>query len=114
MVCVKVWCLPNDLSEKQLQALYQQIFLTAIDVKGAGVKDRESILILFPADRMNYGLGEEIRIEISGLSGTSRETKKFFGQQIGETVKKRFPFAFVESAIENFDPRKVIKWTSIK
>jgi hypothetical protein len=114
MVIVKVWCLPEGLTEEELQDFFWKIVSTAKSVHGAGVSSEKDVLILFPTDRMKWGLGEDILAEIGGLPRISRESKKVFGQRVGETIKERFPSAHVESVVENLDPRRTITWASVR
>lgn len=61
---VKVWCLPK-LSEKKLKDLFVGIVDGLKEVPSLGVKNEQDVLVLFPTDAMQYGVGSEIYVEIS-------------------------------------------------
>ena len=49
-ILLKVWCLPKDLTEKQLQELFRALLEAVKDVPNTGVFNENDITILFPAD----------------------------------------------------------------
>ena len=67
MIKIKVWCLPIDQSEEDLNSLHQAIVKSVVSVSETETKNENDMVCLFPADLMKYGLGQEIIIEIDGL-----------------------------------------------
>lgn len=63
MHILKVWCLPQGLTQKQLKKLFDDLIGAMKEVPELVVKDERGALILFPADLMTYGLGTEIYAE---------------------------------------------------
>jgi hypothetical protein len=63
MFTVRTWCLPN-LSQQQLKRMHEQIVSAVVSIPSAGVTKEEEMLDLFPSDQMEYGLGEEVVIEV--------------------------------------------------
>ncbi len=61
---IKVWLLPK-LSEGDFRALHRTIVAAVEGVRVLGFLGEESMHVIFPSDRMEYGLGTEAAIEIS-------------------------------------------------
>lgn len=115
MPVIKVWCLPDDLSEEQLKDLYQKIVARtrAVEQLKLGEKD---ITVLFPADRMKFGLGEEIIVEIGNLFNKPERTDEVLNRlcrEVGELLKAEFPNAFVECAVKTISPLNGY-WDSVR
>jgi len=106
MPVVKVWCLPADLTEEQLQALHRSIVDEAVSMPEFGIKDEKHITVLFPPDMMKYGLGSEIIIEV--LTGVFHrlelpdEYKTKFARAMVRAVKRLHPGPMVECFIQPF------------
>ncbi|MCR4276094.1 MAG: hypothetical protein NUV90_01790 [Candidatus Parcubacteria bacterium] len=103
---IKVWCLPK-MSEDQLRQLHAEIVAAAISVEMLGLKDENDMVCLFPSDKMSYGLGEEIIIEVR-LVRRPQTSRAMMRQQqlaniLGETMSKMFPEAYVECSIHLFN-----------
>lgn len=96
---IKVWCLPGDLTESELQSLFWTIVASVKSIEELGVKSEKDVLVLFPTDRMEFGLGEEILAEISGgdfpFQERTEEVKSQLIASVGEVIQKRFPNAEV-------------------
>jgi len=58
---IKVWCLPNWV-ESVYEGLFKEIVRCLVSIEE--IQTEDDLLILFPPDRMAYGLGREIFIEI--------------------------------------------------
>ncbi len=105
MPMIKVWCLPNNLTEEKLREVHQEIVRAAVSVKELGLKDEGDILTLFPKDMMNYGLGTEIAIEVAELwemPERTDEVRATLAKQLGEAVSRHFPTAKVMCYITPF------------
>jgi hypothetical protein len=93
MPVVKVWCLPDYLSEKDLRAIHKDIVAGAVSVPEVGVRDETSMTVLFPKDMMSYGLGTEVIIEV---------TSGAFGERnLGVEVRNRFATAMVHAVLKH-------------
>jgi hypothetical protein len=106
MPVIKVWCLPDGLSEEQLKDLYQKIVTRtrAVEQLKLGEKD---ITVLFPTDHMKFGLGEEIIVEIGNLFRKPERTDEVLNRlcrELGEMIKVEFPNAFVECTVKTINP----------
>lgn len=108
MPVIKVWCLPEGLDEKDLQNLFWSIVKTVVGVEELGLKDEKDMTILFPPDRMRWGLGEDIIVEISKLFDKPERTAEIrdrLARKVARVVKEHFPSAYVQCFVETFDPR---------
>ena len=115
---LKIWCLPDGLTEEELKSLFQQILAVVKDIPELCVRSAKDATILFPADRMKWGLGEDIVAEVGDLPrslslGTSDcwAVRLALGLRLGTMLKECFPSAYVKCIIENSDLRTVV-WTS--
>lgn len=109
-VLLKVWCLPKELTEEQLKELFRSLLEAAKDVPNTGVFNENDITILFPADRMEWGLGDDIIAEISDVPvGLGFVGKKRLAGRIGRTLTVRFPSSFVKCKVME---ETVEVWTS--
>lgn len=107
MPVIKVWCLPENMDEDKLQALFWDIVAAVTGIKELGLKDEKDMTILFPTDRMRWGLGEDIIVEIGKLFDKperTAEVRNRLARNIGEVVKTHCPSAYVECFIETFNP----------
>ncbi|PID52219.1 MAG: hypothetical protein CR972_02965 [Candidatus Moraniibacteriota bacterium] len=94
MLTVKTWCLPADLTEEQLQELHNAIVCAVTSVPETRVSSENDMLNLFPEDKMRYGLGTEILVEITGCTCSHPARMKLM-QAVGKVVKSLFPQAHV-------------------
>ena len=80
-----------------------------------GVKDEKDITCLFPPDMMQYGLGTEIIVEVTGLfmkPDRTDEVRQRLAERIGKAVQEQFPSTDnVECFVYPFDPNQGF-WTS--
>lgn len=115
MPIVKVHCLPDGLSEGGLRGLYEKLVLSVLSVKELGLTERHQMTVLFPPDRMLFGLGEEIIVEIVGLYAKPERTKQVqdkLARAVGDVIKTGFPKANVEVFVHLFDPSACGFWKS--
>ncbi len=97
MLTIKTWCLPNGLSEKELNDLHNAMVAAVISIPKTGVKNESMMLNLFPSDMMSYGLGNEISIEITKVPvSCDRHILNKLARAVGVVVRKAFPNARVE------------------
>ena len=97
MLTIKTWCLPNGLSEKELNNLHNAMVAAVISIPKTGVKDESMMLNLFPTDMMSYGLGNEIGIEITKVPAScDQHILNDLAQAVSLVVSKAFPRARVE------------------
>jgi hypothetical protein len=109
---VKVWCLPPQ-TEEQLNGLHQDVVAAAVSVHKLGIKGKQHLTCLFPQDMMQYGLGSEVIVEISGLFEKPERTPQvidLLAFRVGLAVAKRFPKAKVECLVYSFNPDRCF-WT---
>lgn len=97
---VKTWCLPGSLGEKDLEDLHNGIVNIMINFPEAGVDSESDMLNLFPPDSMTYGLGSEIKIEITDIPQCDQDVRDKLSAQIGEFVKSLFSQANVFCKVE--------------
>jgi hypothetical protein len=115
MPVIKVWCLPAGQTEEDLNTLHQAIVKAVVSVKELGLKDETSMTNLFPPDQMQYGLGSEIVVEVSGLfvkPERTFEVKQFLGSSLGEAIKALYPKAKVEVFVITFNQEQDAFWVS--
>lgn len=114
MIVIKVWCLPSDQSESTLNRLHQAIVKAVVSVSELCLKDENDMVCLLPPDLMNYGLGEEIIVEIDGLPDIPQKNERVREQLakcVGESVSALYPRAKVQCSARSFDPLQGV-WTS--
>ena len=107
MIKIKVWCLPIDQSEEDLNSLHQAIVKSVVSVPETETKSENDMVCLFPADLMKYGLGEEIIIEIDGLPIILRndmEVREQLAQCVSKSVCRLYPDAKVECSVKRSNP----------
>jgi hypothetical protein len=68
MFVVKVWGLSSELTEEQLRSLFDQILDLAKSIPELKVSSERDILVLYPSDRMVFGLGNDLYVEIHHTS----------------------------------------------
>lgn len=90
MLNIKVWCLPAEWSEKEFCLLHNKLVQSAIEISELGIKSEKDMLNLFPQDRMMYGLGTEILVEISGIK-RAEGIQHLFSFKVGEVLKDLLP-----------------------
>ena len=94
MLTIKTWCLPNDLSEEELNNLHKAIVNAVISIPETLIKNESGMLNLFPKDMMSYGLGNEIVIEITKVpANCSRPVLIKLAKSIALAVRKMLPEA---------------------
>lgn len=64
---VTVWCLPANLSEGELRQISSEVVATFTSQPGLDIHSESDLVVLFPPDRMSYGLGSEIVITVEGV-----------------------------------------------
>jgi len=80
-----------------------------------GLKDETNMTNLFPPDQMQYGLGSEIIVEVSGLfvkPERTFEVKQLLGSTLGEAIKALYPKAKVEVFVITFNQEQDAFWVS--
>jgi phenylpyruvate tautomerase PptA (4-oxalocrotonate tautomerase family) len=116
MPVIKVWCLPKSEEEK-LNQLHQSIVQAVVSVEELGVKSEKDITCLFPTDMMEYGLGTEIIVEVTGLyekPDRTDEVRQRLAERIGQAVQEQFPGTkLIECFVYPFKPSQGV-WTSRK
>lgn len=98
---IKVWCLPI-MTETNLKSLHRKIVAAVESVSVLGLKGEGSIVVLFPPDMMNYGLGSDIFIEITGLTirpEWTQDVGRILAESVGRTIKGVIPRASVECVV---------------
>ncbi|MCX6763225.1 MAG: hypothetical protein NTZ97_00610 [Candidatus Moranbacteria bacterium] len=102
---VKTWCLPEGLDEKQFVDLHQCIVKVMANFQETGVKNEWDMLALFPRDLMAYGLGTEIKIEISDLPPQcNKKILDKLASEVGNFVRTMFLRSNVYCKAECYNP----------
>lgn len=113
MPVIKVWCLPKGQGEADLNRLHQAIVKAVVSVSELGLRDESDMTCLFPPDLMQYGLGEEIIVEISNLFEKPERTVEVLQRlvtKVGEAVQTLYPKAMVECSVTTINPAQGF-WT---
>lgn len=107
MLVIKVWCLPR-FEEAQLKQLHRSLVEAVVGIPKFGVKDEKGMVCLFPSDMMQYGLGEEIIVEVTGVKemwlGNDTESWHQLAARIGYAVREHLPEAHIECFVYGFRP----------
>lgn len=116
MPVIKVWCLPKS-EEAKLNQLHQNIVRAVVGVEELDVRSEKDITCLFPTDMMEYGLGTEIIVEVTGLyekPDRTDEVRQRLAERIGQAVQEQFPDTkLIECFVYPFKPSQGV-WTSRK
>jgi len=107
MPVIKIWCLPPNQTENKLNKLHNAIVSAVTSIKELGLKDEKDMTNLFVPDLMQYGLGSEIIVEITGLFESPERTPEVLNGlagAVGRTVKLFYPEAKVECFVYSFNP----------
>ena len=104
LVVIRVWCLPEQ-TEEELRKVHQAIVKAVEDVEEFGLKGEESMMVLFPADMMKYGLGSQILVEAETyfrpLSWSGGNPWKKLRDNLYDTLSELFPKAEI-TATSNY------------
>jgi len=109
MPVIKVWCLPADQTEEDLNRLHKSMVKAVTSVSELGLKTENDMTCLFVPDLMTYGLGGEIIVEISGLfekSERTEEVRQRLAENVGKSVKRLYPKAKIECFVTTFNPKQ--------
>lgn len=115
MLVIKVWCLPAEQTEEELHRLHESLVAIIVSYPELGVAGESGMLNLFPSDRMHYGLGSEIFVEVSCLFDSPRlndEVLNLLAEDLGKTVKGFYPAARVQCLVPTVSRREVGFWSS--
>lgn len=113
MPVIKVWCLPKSTEDK-LKQVFSSIVGSIESIPELGLKGQRSMTVLFPTDMMEYGLGTDIIIEVTGLlekPERTEEVRNRLAECLGKSVKEHFPKAKVECFVFPFNPNQGF-WTN--
>jgi hypothetical protein len=113
MPVIKLWCLPK-CSERKLNKVFEAVVAAVVSVRELGLKDKQSMTVLFPPDMMKFGLGTEIIIEVTGLFDKPERTdevRQRLAEKLGKTIRELFPNAMVECFVYPFKPDQGF-WTN--
>jgi hypothetical protein len=104
------------MGQEELSMLFEKIFSILKKyslITSVGSKTDE--LILFPSDKWQYGLGEEILAEVEGLPAISlgageqdSAQRKMLGKDILRVLKEKFPAANVVCRVHPPDPKILV------
>ncbi|MFH1169945.1 MAG: hypothetical protein V1704_00015 [Candidatus Vogelbacteria bacterium] len=103
MPVIKVWGLPANQSEDNLRILHGSIVAAVVELKELGLYSENDMTVLFPPDRMSYGLGDEIIVEIDGLFQRRERTDdviRRLAKEVGSTISFLYPQAKVECFVQ--------------
>jgi len=115
MPIIKVWCLPANQTEEDLRKLHIHIVAGIVATPELGLQNEKAVTCLFPPDLMQYGLGTEIIVEVTGLfekPERTPEVRSRLAKNIGARVEALYPDATVEVFIYPFNPEINGFWKS--
>ncbi|MDB5190392.1 MAG: hypothetical protein JWN49_718 [Parcubacteria group bacterium] len=72
--------LPNNLSESRLREIHDETVSAFARIPGTGVANECNLLTFFPSDMLQYGLGDEIHIEVTLPMFSSDQVKATRGR----------------------------------
>jgi len=113
MPVIKVWCLP-DMKEEELNRLHQGIVGAVCSVKELGLNSENDMTTLFPVDKMKYGLGKDIVVEITGLTDKPERTlevRQTLARHVGMFTSGFFPDARIEVFVYPDDQKRDVFWS---
>lgn len=114
MPVIKLWCLPKT-EEENLNRIHQSIVRAVASIEEIGVSDEKDITCLFVPDMMQYGLGTEIIVEVTGLfekPERTDEVRQRLAAALGDVIRDYFPNAdLAECFVYPFE-RKQGYWSS--
>ena len=101
MPIIKVWCLPKNMTEERLQTLCYAIIANVESIPELGLAGKNAITVLFPSDRMEWGLGDEIVAEVAIFNKPERteEVRARLAEKIGTVLHYYIPSAKIECFI---------------
>jgi len=102
---VKVFLVPGEWKEKQLQDCFDELVAAAKTVPVMRVSSEEDIIVLFPKDLMRKGLGTEVVIEVSlnfypGLGDTQ---KRDVAYAMWRVMQDFLPKAHIQCTVSTFE-----------
>ncbi|MDD5547899.1 MAG: hypothetical protein PHN74_03365 [Candidatus Pacebacteria bacterium] len=113
MPIVFVYGVPSNEEPRALKNLLGDIQETVAGVQELRLK-KEDVIVFFPKDLVEEGLGEEIIIFVKGLYEKPERTDgvlKNLAKVLGKKVKEfHYPNSLVEVLVESMNPFRV--WTS--
>ena len=95
---IQVWPLPS-LTQPEFEELFNDIVRTCQKIERLAVKDQNDLIVGFPKDLMEYGLGLDIIVQVfvplvipaQNLNAGENQTHCYkVTQTIGETVRNFF------------------------
>jgi len=91
--------------EEELKKLHKNIVATVTEVDRLGLKDENDMVCLFPADWMEYGLGNEIIIEVTLPESPEYGVfvQNMLASNLANAVYGMFPEASVECSVKSVD-----------
>lgn len=101
MPIIKVWCLPKNITEDRLQILCKSIITTVESIHELDLFGKDAITVLFPSDRMEWGLGDEIIAEVAIFNKPERTDVVCakLAEKVGTLLHGNFPSAKIECFI---------------
>lgn len=106
MPIITVSCLPK-LRQRKLKRLFEDIVEAVKRVPELGIRGAESVLVLFPADLMTFGLGTEIVVQVTNLfirsCGHEFELRMDLAEKLGNVIFAHFPKANVKCLVYPYE-----------
>jgi len=89
------------MTEDRLKILCESIISTVESIAELGLAGKDAITVLFPSDRMEWGLGDEIIAEVAIFNKPERTEEVFakLAEKIGTLLHGNFPGAKIECFI---------------
>ncbi len=115
MLSVKVWCLP-PVDEEMFKGVYRKIVEKVREIPQLSNSEEHTILVLFPSDNMNFGIGEEILIEAEFQAPVKNpETVGYvLANKLGELFQGSYPQSYVAVKVKGFDGGTTGYWPEQK
>ena len=98
MPIIKVWGIPEAMTEERLKILCDSIVTATESIPELGLAEKNAVTVLFPSDRLKYGLGEEVIAEIVIFTKPERTdgVRAKLAEKIGILLHGNFPGAKIE------------------
>jgi hypothetical protein len=109
MAVITVKGLPNGIRQEKIEEICDELRAQTAGIREVDL-NKEQIVVWFPPDRYQEGLGKEFSVKVEGLELNNLGEKgkflcrNFVAQRLGKALNKFFPKAtFIEVHVEPTD-----------
>lgn len=107
MFAIKTWCLDPKTPQDVLRAIHQGFVSAVVSFEAlrvVGLKDEDSMLVLFPPDLMEYGVGTEILVEATDLDeSVDLKVRNDLAAKLGMVINTYFSEAKISCKVRPRD-----------